>query len=255
VGRESFWNIEPDDLLRVGDGFVLADQPTDAHFGFDDGKKAAAAALAEGADILNELQERLYAAGTVGDRRRVLLVLQAMDTAGKGGIVSHVVGSVNPARVHYKGFKKPTEEELAHDFLWRVEKEEPEAGQIGVFDRSHYEDVLIGRVRKLASAEEIERRYGAIDDYERRLAFGGTKIVKVMLNLGKEEQRARLSDRLKRPDKHWKYNPGDVDERLLWDQYQEAYQIVFDRTSTEYAPWYVIPADHKWYARLAVQHP
>jgi len=254
VGRESFWSTDPDDQLRVGDGFVLADQPTDAHFGFDDGKKAAVEALAEGAGILNELQERLYAAGTVGDRRRVLLVLQAMDTAGKGGIVSHVVGSVNPAGVHYKGFKKPTEEELKHDFLWRVEKEEPEAGQIGVFDRSHYEDVLIGRVRELAPPEEIERRYGAIDDYERRLAFGGTTIVKVMLHVSKDEQRKRLSDRLERPEKHWKYNPGDVDERLLWDEYQKAYQIVFDRTSTEYAPWYVIPADHKWYARLAVQH-
>ncbi|MFF1571201.1 polyphosphate kinase 2 family protein [Leifsonia sp. NPDC058292] len=254
MGRESFWKTDPTDELRVGDGFVLADRPTDARIGFDGGKSDGAKALAEGAAILNDLQERLYAAGIAGDRRRVLLVLQAMDTAGKGGIVSHVVGAVNPAGVHYKAFKKPTEEELAHDFLWRVEREEPAAGQIGVFDRSHYEDVLIGRVRKLAPDDEIERRYGAIVDYEKKLAFAGTTIVKVMLHISRDEQKARLAERLDRPEKHWKYNPGDVDERLLWDHYQEAYQVAFDRTSTDYAPWYVVPADRKWYARLAVQH-
>jgi PPK2 family polyphosphate:nucleotide phosphotransferase len=254
VGRESFWTTEPDEHLRVGEGFVLADQPTDARYGFDGGKRQGAKALAEGAGIVADLQERLFAAGTVGDRRRVLLVLQAMDTAGKGGIVSHVVGVMNPGGVHYKGFKKPTEEELKHDFLWRVEEETPMAGQVGVFDRSHYEDVLIGRVRNLAPADEIERRYGAINDFEQELAGDGTTIVKVMLHISADEQRARLADRLERPDKHWKYNPGDVDERLHWDDYQAAYQVVFDRTSTEYAPWHVVPADRKWYARLAVQH-
>ena len=253
MGRESFWTTDPDESLRVRD-FVLADQATDATFGFEGGKSQGAKALAEGAGSLGDLQERLYAAGTVGDHRRVLLVLQAMDTAGKGGIVTHVVGAVNAAGVHYKDFKQPTDEELSHDFLWRVEKEVPDAGQLGVFDRSHYEDVLIARVRGLAPGEEIERRYGAINDFERRLALGGTTIVKVMLNIGHSEQKARLSDRLDRPDKHWKYNPADVDERLRWDQYQEAYQIVLDRTSTEYAPWYVVPADRKWYARIAVQH-
>ncbi|GAA1447225.1 PPK2 family polyphosphate kinase [Leifsonia poae] len=254
MGREDFWTTDPDEQLRVGDGFVLADQPTDAVYGFDGGKSDGQKALAEGATILADLQERLFAAGADGDRRRVLLVLQAMDTAGKGGIVSHVVGAVNPGGVRYAGFKKPTEEELKHDFLWRVEKETPAAGQLGVFDRSHYEDVLIGRVRNLAPAEEIERRYGAINDWERELAFDGTTIVKVMLHLGKDEQKARLLDRLERPEKHWKYNPGDVDERLLWDSYQDAYQLVFERTSTDYAPWFVVPADRKWYARLAVQH-
>ncbi|KRC51795.1 phosphate--nucleotide phosphotransferase [Leifsonia sp. Root227] len=254
MGREGYWTTEPVELLEVGEGFRLDEQDTGGKPGFDGGKPEGVAALAEGAAILADLQERLYAAGTVGDKRRLLLVLQAMDTAGKGGIVSHVVGAVNPGGVRYAGFKKPTPEELAHDFLWRIDREVPAAGQLGVFDRSHYEDVLIGRVRQLAPADEIERRYGAINQFEEELVESGTTIVKVMLHLGKDEQRARLADRLERPEKHWKYNPGDVDERELWDEYQAAYQVVFDRTSTKQAPWFVVPADRKWYARLAVQH-
>lgn len=254
MGREGYWTTEPVELLEVGEGFRLDEQDTGGMPGFDGGKSEGVAALSEGAAILADLQERLYAAGTVGDKRRLLLVLQAMDTAGKGGIVSHVVGAVNPGGVRYAGFKKPTPEELAHDFLWRIDREVPAAGQLGVFDRSHYEDVLIGRVRQLAPADEIERRYGAINQFEEELVESGTTIVKVMLHLGKDEQRARLADRLERPEKHWKYNPGDVDERELWDEYQAAYQVVFDRTSTSHAPWFVVPADRKWYARLAVQH-
>jgi PPK2 family polyphosphate:nucleotide phosphotransferase len=254
VGRESYWSTDPDTLLRVDDGFRLAERDSGATYGFDGDKRDGEKALAEGAGILAELQERLYAAGTQGDERRVLLVLQAMDTAGKGGIVSHVVGAMNPGGVHYAAFKKPTAEELAHDFLWRIERELPSAGQVGVFDRSHYEDVLIGRVRQLAPPEEISRRYRAINDFERELAETGTTIVKVMLHLGREEQRARLEDRLDRPDKRWKFSPNDVDERLLWDDYQEAFQLVFERTSTPQAPWFVVPADRKWYARIAVQH-
>lgn len=254
MGRESFWSTDPDGLLKVGDGFRLADRDTHATPGFDGDKGDGARALAEGAAILAELQERLFAAGTAGDHRSVLLVLQAMDTAGKGGIVTHVVGQMNPGGVRYTGFKKPTDEELKHDFLWRIAKRVPAAGEVGVFDRSHYEDVLIGRVRSLAPVEEIERRYEAINAFERELTESGTTLVKVMLHLSKDEQRARLADRLARPDKHWKYNPGDVDERLLWDDYQKAYQVAFERTSTAHAPWFVVPADRKWYARLAVQH-
>ncbi|MFE4468854.1 PPK2 family polyphosphate kinase [Leifsonia sp. NPDC056824] len=254
MGRETFWAEDPDPLLRVGEGYLLADSDTAGTPGFDGRKKDGAAALAEGAAILADLQERLFAAGTLGDRRSVLLVLQAMDTAGKGGIVTHVVGQMNLGGVRYAGFKKPTQTELAHDFLWRIWSRVPAAGEVGVFDRSHYEDVLIGRVRKLAPEEEIERRYSAINEFELELAESGTTIVKVMLNLGKDEQKKRLADRLERVDKQWKYTTGDVDERLLWDSYQDAYQVVFDRTSTAYAPWYVVPADRKWYARLAVQH-
>lgn len=252
--RESFWTTDPRESLRVGEGFVLVDSPTDATPGFEGGKKDGESALAEGATLLRESQEKLFAASTVGDRRRVLLVLQAMDTAGKGGIVSHVVGAVDPNGIHYRAFKKPTDEELAHDFLWRVRREVPAPGMIGVFDRSHYEDVLIARVRALAPADELERRYDAITAFEQELADEGTTVIKVMLHISKGEQRSRLADRLDRPEKHWKYSPDDVSERLLWDQYQRAYQLVFERTSSDAAPWYVVPADKKWYARLAVQH-
>ena len=240
--------------LRVADGFRLADVDPDSKPGYDGGKAQGARDLAAGLVTLNELQERLFAESRVGVARdSVLLVLQAMDSAGKGGIVRHVVGGVDPQGVSLAAFKAPTDEERAHDFLWRIEKRLPEPGFIGVFDRSHYEDVLIGRVRELADGPEIERRYDAINEFEARVAASGTRIIKVMLHISPEEQKERLMERLERPDKHWKYNPGDVDERMLWPQYMQAYQTVFDRTSTEAAPWYVIPANAKWYARLAVQ--
>ncbi|MEW1835636.1 polyphosphate kinase 2 family protein [Microbacterium sp. NPDC079995] len=248
------WTGSPSTLLRVGPGFRLADVDPASTPGYEGGKKSGKADLAAAAEQFDQLQERLYAQSrTQPDSPAVLLVLQAMDSAGKGGIVRHVIGATDPQGVHLKAFKKPTSEELAHDFLWRIEREVPEPGYIGVFDRSHYEDVLIGRVRRLAPPEEIERRYGAIVDFEAGLAERGVHIVKVMLHISGDEQKARLSERLERPDKHWKYNPGDVDERELWPAYMDAYQAVFDRTSTEQAPWFVVPADHKWYARLAVQ--
>lgn len=240
--------------LRVGSGFRLADLDPDSKPGYDHGKSRGQADLAAGLDDLNGLQERLFAESRVGTAKdSVLLVLQAMDSAGKGGIVRHVVGGVDPQGVALAAFKAPTAEERAHDFLWRVEKRLPEPGFIGVFDRSHYEDVLIGRVRELAPPAEIERRYDAINEFEARIAASGTRIVKVMLHISPEEQKERLMERLERPDKYWKYNPGDVDERMLWPQYMDAYQTVFDRTSTEAAPWHVVPANAKWYARLAVQ--
>jgi PPK2 family polyphosphate:nucleotide phosphotransferase len=239
------------ELLRAGAGFRLADVDPDATPGFDGDKKDGERALEAGEPELDQLQELLFA-NTEHDPRSVLLVLQAMDTAGKGGILRHVVGSVDPQGVHIHSFKAPTEEELAHDFLWRVERELPGPGRIGVFDRSHYEDVLIGRVRKLADPEEIERRYGAIADFEQRVAASGTVIVKCMLHISADEQRERLAERLDRPDKYWKFNPGDIAERALWPEYQQAYQLAIERTSTDAAPWYVIPANRKWYARLAV---
>ncbi|SKC50777.1 PPK2 family polyphosphate kinase [Krasilnikoviella flava] len=248
------WSGEPGELLRVGAGFRLADVDPDAKPGYGRKKKDGAADLLAGEQELDELQERLYAQSREDPSApAVLLVLQAMDSAGKGGIVRHVIGATDPQGIHLVAFKKPTPEELEHDFLWRVEKEVPGAGYIGVFDRSHYEDVLIGKVRELAPPEEIERRYGAINDFEERLVARGVRIVKVMLHISPEEQKARLGERLERPDKHWKYNPGDVDERLLWPRYMEAFQTVFERTSTDRAPWHVIPANAKWYARLAVQ--
>lgn len=248
------WTTSPTTLLRVGSGFRLADVDPDSTPGYGKGKKAGQADLAAAAAQFDQLQERLYAQSrTQPASPSVLLVLQAMDSAGKGGIVRHVIGATDPQGVHLKAFKKPTPEELAHDFLWRIEKEVPEPGYIGVFDRSHYEDVLIGRVRQLAPADEIERRYGAIVDFEKRLADRGVHIVKVMLHISGDEQKSRLAERLERPDKHWKYNPGDVDERELWPAYMDAYQTLFERTSADQAPWFVVPANAKWYARLAVQ--
>ncbi|MFS0854042.1 polyphosphate kinase 2 family protein [Microbacterium sp. 179-I 3D4 NHS] len=240
--------------LRVGQGFRLSDVDADATPGYHGHKADGERDLAAGLEALNELQERLFAQSRAGTARdAVLLVLQAMDSAGKGGIVRHVVGGVDPQGVSLAAFKAPTAEERAHDFLWRVAKRLPEPGFIGVFDRSHYEDVLIGRVRGLADPAEIERRYEAINAFEAEAAASGIRIVKVMLHISADEQKARLMERLDRPDKHWKYNPGDVDERMLWPQYMQAYQAVFDRTSTEAAPWRVVPANRKWYARLAVQ--
>lgn len=250
----SNWTTDPAPLLRVGEGFELDEVDTRSTPGYDGDKKSGKKDLVALSDELNDLQERLFAAHHDDETGpAVLLVLQAMDTAGKGGTVRHVVGAVDPQGVELAAFKKPSKEELAHDFLWRIRSRVPGPGMIGVFDRSHYEDVLIGRVRELAEPNEIERRYTAINDFEAELTEAGVRIVKVMLNISPDEQKDRLAERLDRPDKYWKYNPGDVDERLLWPDYMKAYQTVFERTSTEVAPWFVVPADRKWYARLAVQ--
>jgi PPK2 family polyphosphate:nucleotide phosphotransferase len=241
--------------LRVPAGPVdLTAIETDAAPGFDgtkaDGKKALAAMGPE----LSDLQERLWAERTAGSERRVLLVLQGMDTSGKGGVLRHTIGLVDPQGVRITSFKAPTEEERAHDFLWRIDKGLPGAGYVGVFDRSHYEDVLIARVRGFADPAEIERRYGAINDFEARLAGEGFSIIKCMLHISADEQKARLAERLDNPEKHWKYNPGDLDERALWPDYREAYEIALERTSTDVAPWHVIPSDKKWFRNLAIGH-
>ena len=241
------------DLLAVGDGFELADVDTRGTPGFDGDKAAGQVALGAGADELSAVQERLFAEGTSDGTRSVLLVVQGMDTSGKGGILRHVMGAVDPQGVHLRSFKAPTEEELAHDFLWRIERALPRPGYIGVFDRSHYEDVLIARVRSLAPVHVVEERYEQINEFEQRLVAQGTTVVKVMLHISKDEQKERLTERLERPDKYWKYNPGDVDERLRWADYQEAYQLALTRCSTSHARWHVVPADRKWYARWAVQ--
>ena len=254
MSTSSRWSTPAADALRVKPGFRLADIDPRSTPGYDGDKADGRVDLEAGRAPLEGLQERLFAQSVAGTATgAVLLVLQAMDTAGKGGIVRHVVGAVDPQGVELASFKKPTAEELEHDFLWRIEKRLPDAGRLGVFDRSHYEDVLIGRVRELAPHDEIERRYGAIVSFEAQAAEMGIRVVKVMLHISKDEQRERLGERLERPDKHWKYNPSDVDERELWDAYMDAYQVAIERTSTPVAPWHVVPADRKWYARLAVQ--
>lgn len=239
------------DQLRLPGGPVdLTTIATDGQPTFDGDKAAGEQALAGLGPELAELQERLYATKDAG--RNVLLVLQGMDTSGKGGILEKTVGLVSPAGVRVTSFKAPTDEERAHDFLWRIEKALPPAGLIGVFDRSHYEDVLIARVRGFADGAEIERRYGAINAFEQRLADQGTVIVKCMLHISAAEQKERLLARLEDPTKHWKYNPGDLDERALWPDYRDAYEIALERCHTEAAPWHVIPSDRKWYRNLAV---
>jgi PPK2 family polyphosphate:nucleotide phosphotransferase len=243
----------PSGTLAAGHGFTLADVDPDSTPGYPGGKSDGQALLADLDGKLATLQEKLFAEAKFGGKKRVLLILQAMDTAGKGGIVAHVVGAMDPQGVQLKAFKAPTDEEKSYDFLWRIEKEVPAAGMVGVFDRSHYEDVLIHRVHRWASPEELERRYTAINEFEARLADSGTRIVKVMLNISRDEQKARLLARLDDPSKHWKYSSGDLKERAFWDDYMAAYPAAFDKTHTEVAPWHVIPANKKWYARIAVQ--
>jgi PPK2 family polyphosphate:nucleotide phosphotransferase len=241
------------ELLRVGPGFALGELSPRATPGFAGSKQDGAQALAEGRDRLTELQERLWAASRGGDARRLLLVVQGMDTAGKGGIVSHVVGAADPTGVRHTAFKAPTPEEREHDFLWRIRKALPSAGELGVFDRSHYEDVLVVRVHGLVPRQVWSRRYATINRFEAGLTAEGTTMVKVMLHISSDEQKQRLTDRLGDPTKYWKYNPRDVDERGRWGEYLQAYQAVVEKCSTEAAPWYVVPADRKWYARWAVQ--
>lgn len=252
AGPETF-DEHPSETLRAGKGFVLNDVDPDSTPGYTGTKDDGRALLAGMDSTLTELQEKLFAASRFGSRKRVLLILQAMDTAGKGGIVNHVMAAMDPQGVQFKAFKAPTDEEKSYDFLWRIEKEVPAAGMVGVFDRSHYEDVLIHRVHRWASPDEIKRRYVAINEFEARLADSGTTVVKVMLHISAEEQKSRLLARLDDPSKHWKYSSGDLQERAFWEDYMAAYQAAIDATSTPGAPWHVIPANKKWYARIAVQ--
>lgn len=243
----------PAETLIVGKGFKLKEVDPDSTPGYPGDKSDGEALLDALDDDLTGLQEQLFAESRFGSTKRVLLILQAMDTAGKGGIVTHVMGAMDPQGVQMKSFKAPTPEEKSYDFLWRIEKEVPAAGMVGVFDRSHYEDVLIHRVHRWASPEELERRYTAINEFEARQAAAGTKIVKVMLNISRDEQKERLLARLDEPAKLWKYSSNDLKERAFWSDYMDAYQKAFEKTSTEPAPWYVVPANKKWYARIAVQ--
>ncbi len=238
-------------VFRPGD--KVSDIDTSATPGYSGSKSDATKLQAERNVRLEELQEMLYASNkATDDNRSVLLVLQGMDAAGKGGIVKHVVGAVNPMGVRYTAFGKPTEDELAHHYLWRIRNALPPAGHIGVFDRSHYEDVLIVRVHDLVTPEVWGARYDEINAFERELVDGGTTLIKVAMFISLEKQKEQLLERLEDPTKYWKYNPGDVDERKLWPKYQEAYQAVLDRTSTDYAPWHIVPCDRRWYSRLAV---
>jgi PPK2 family polyphosphate:nucleotide phosphotransferase len=253
-------------LHRLPPGPVdLSTIPTDATPGFEpssgsggrggkrrSAKKEGKAALLALGDELADLQERLWAEKTTGSQRRVLLVLQGMDTSGKGGVLRHTVGLVDPQGVKITSFKAPTEEERGHHFLWRIKRVLPEPGYLGVFDRSHYEDVLIVRVHGLADPRTVESRYDQINEFEAELAAEGFVIIKCMLHISAEEQRERLLARLASEDKYWKFNPGDIDERQRWGDYRAAYELALERTNTEIAPWYVVPSDKKWYRNLVI---
>jgi PPK2 family polyphosphate:nucleotide phosphotransferase len=211
-------------------------------------KRGAARRMADNLRRLSALQYRLFAER----RRAVLIVLQAMDAGGKDGTIRHVMGPINPQSCTVVPFGVPTREELAHDFLWRVHKAVPAAGEIGIFNRSHYEDVLVVRVKKLAPKAVWSKRYRQINDFERLLADSGVCVLKFFLHVSKDEQLERLKARLDDPDKHWKVNPADFDDRGRWDEYVRAYEDVLSRCSTPHAPWFVIPADRKWFRNLAV---
>ena len=214
--------------------------------------------LADGVELLAEYQDRLAAQDTFG----VLLVLQGIDAAGKDGTIKHVMSGVNPQAVEVHAFKQPSAEELNHDFLWRYQRALPGRGQIGIFNRSHYEEVLVVRVHQnLLAAERMPavggeaglwaRRYREINDWERYLVDNGIRVVKVMLNLSKREQAKRFLKRVDHPEKNWKFSSSDIKERGYWDEYQRAFEAMLSHTSTTWAPWYVVPADHKWFSRLA----
>jgi PPK2 family polyphosphate:nucleotide phosphotransferase len=241
------------DRLRVPSGPVhlTAYDPTTTP-GFEGGRAAGVAAFEALGARLADLQERLYAEGVTGGSRSLLLVLQGMDTSGKGGTIRNVIGKVHPQGCAIASFKAPTKQELAHGFLWRIRKRLPVPGMLGVFDRSHYEDVLVVRVHELVPRAVWSRRYAIINRFESEVAARGTRVIKVFLHISKEEQRQRLLARLDDPTKHWKFNPRDLDERALWNEYQEAYEAVLERCNSDQAPWFVVPADRKWYRNWAV---
>jgi len=238
------------DLLRAEllDGrFRMVDVDPDSTPGIKKPKQARKE-MEEAHGRLFDFQERLFAE----NKRSILVVLQAMDTGGKDGTITHVIGDLNPQGVHITSFKQPTPEERRHGFLWRIRRSLPEAGVVGIFNRSHYEDVLIARVHGLADPKVIERRYQQINEFEKEVVKSGTTIIKFCLHISYDEQRRRLLERLHDPNKHWKFHETDIDERRFWDDYMSAYGIAITKCSTKLAPWYVIPANDKDYRNFAV---
>jgi len=236
------YHVKPDSQID------LSRWDTNDTSAFDGGKREAREVLQTLNERLEELQELLYAE----HKHKVLIVLQAMDTGGKDGTIRHVFEGVNPQGVKVANFKVPTREELDHDYLWRVHKQVPGKGQIAIFNRSHYEDVLVVRVHNLAPPEVWGRRYAHINHFERTLADEGTTILKFFLHIDLDEQKERLQARLDEPHKRWKFKPGDLGERKLWPEYMRAYEDVLSKTNTDWAPWHIVPANRKWYRDLVV---
>ncbi len=234
-------------IAAPGKSFSLSKcDPRDAG-AFKD-KEAAKAQVIDDAVAIDALQDRLYAEG----KRALLVVLQGIDCSGKDGTVRAVFNTCGPIGVKTVSFRAPTVDEMAHDYLWRIHKVAPPRGFIGIFNRSHYEDVLVVKVRKFASPDAIERRYDEINQFEKMLVQNGTTILKFMLHISKDEQAERLRDRIATPEKRWKFNPADLDDRALWDDYMAAYETAVNRCSTEHAPWHVIPADRNWVRNAAI---
>ena len=233
--------------IEPGERAHLDKRDADDASAFPDRKAAEHQSVKDGAAI-NEWQDTLYAEG----KHALLVVLQGIDTAGKDGTVRHVFNQTGPLGVTVTSFRSPSEAELAHDFLWRAHVACPSRGFIGIFNRSHYEDVLVGRVRELAPKKAIEQRYEQINVFEKTLVENGTTILKFMLHISKEEQRERLQARLDEPESRWKFNPGDLEDRKLWAEYQAAYELMLHRCSTAWAPWHIVPADRKWARNAAV---
>ena len=234
--------------IPEGSTFDLVTHDPNAKVGFDGEKKDGRVALQGLNRQLADLQRRLWAES----RQSLLVIIQAIDTGGKDGTIRHVFSGVNPQGVGVTSFGKPNDRELAHDYLWRIHRETPPDGYIKVFNRSHYEDVLVVRVNNLVPEERWSRRYRHIREFERMLSEEGTTIVKLFLNISKSEQKRRLRSRLAKPHKNWKFNKADLTDRAKWDDYQQAFSETIQETSTEYAPWYVVPANRKWYRNLVV---
>ena len=239
------YRLKPESRLRLKDHDP---DETGDYKKNDDGKAAAKKETEKHVARLNRLQERLYANGG----RSLLIVLQGMDSSGKDGTIKHVMSGVNPQGCKVVSFKAPSKDELAHDFLWRVHHEVPPKGFIGIFNRSHYEDVLITRVHGWVSDHVAKRRFGEIRAFEQMLVENGTTIVKFFLHISKAEQKERLEERIQDPEKRWKWNTGDLEERKLWEKYMRAFEDVLSATSTDHAPWYIVPANRKWFRNLVV---
>ena len=235
-------------IVKPGSKLDLSERKTDDKSLFDGGKKDHQGDLRELREELCVMQNLLYAEG----KQKLLVVIQAMDTGGKDGTVKSVFSKVDPQGIEVSSFKGPSKEELSHDYLWRIHQHAPASGMIAVFNRSHYEDIIAVQVKKIFPESVWSKRYRHIVEFERMLADEGTKIVKIFLHISKEEQRERLQARLDEPAKNWKFNPGDLDDRARWDDFMSGYEDLISKTSTDYAPWYVVPADRKWYRNLVV---
>lgn len=246
------WSLPPQQRLLFHHGDEVTAIDPGGTPGFEGDETAGEEFIRLSSSEIARYQRIMYANGVHGDRHRVLIVLQGMDASGKGGIVRHVFSQVDPMGIHYHGFGKPTAKELRHDFLWRVKKELPADGWISIFDRSHYEDLVMPQIQGTYPREVVEERFGKVNEFERKLAADGCAILKIFLVSGKEAQKRHFLRRLDDPTRYWKFDPSDLDARDRWDDYMAAWQEVFERTSSSWAPWYLVPADQRWYSRIVV---